>query len=405
PKSYLFHLQPDGSLRMMPLEIDQGLQNIIDSWRSAISKGAYRQKSLRDDQQAIDNTFTVWGGTLLDLLLPGLHNGELVLGNRLCIIPDGSLNYLPFAALPLKGQPAPIDYARLTYLQSGRTLQYAYSASYLLELERRPTPVFTEDLLAFAPSFSGEATPGEVSLLRSQRSTIVLSLENSGKLPGLLPLSHNRSEVAAIVSLVPDHEVFYDKAATRGAFLSALGDSRILHLSSHGMVDSVDANLSFVAFSQDGNVLDEDELLYFNDLSTLPLDAELVVLSACETSLGKVVPGESVLSLGNAFAAAGARSTLTSLWKVDDAATEDLMISFYQNLAAGKTRAEALADAQQRQRTEGEFAHPYYWSAMTLNGEAGAIELKEASNWPIWVGGLLLLLGGIWAGSRVRGKG
>lgn len=405
PKSYLFHLQPDGSLRMMPLEIDQGLQNIIDSWRSAISKGAYRQKSLRDDQQAIDNTFTVWGGTLLDLLLPGLHNGELELGDRLCIIPDGSLNYLPFAALPLKGQPAPLNYAELTYLQSDRTLQYAYSAGYLLELARRPTPVFTEDLLAFAPSFNGKATPGEVSLLRSQRSTKALSLDDSGKLPGLLPLSHNRSEVAAIASLVPDHEVFYDKAATRGAFLSALGDSRILHLSSHGMVDSVDANLSFVAFSQAGNVLNENELLYFNDLSTLPLDAELVVLSACETSLGKVVPGESVLSLGNAFAAAGARSTLTSLWKVDDAATENLMISFYQHLAAGKTRAEALADAQQRQRTEGEFAHPYYWSAMTLNGEAGAIELKEASNWPIWVGGLLLLLGGIWAGSRVRGKG
>jgi CHAT domain-containing protein len=158
------------------------------------------------------------------------------------------------------------------------------------------------------------------------------------------------------------------------------------------MVNTDDANLSFVAFAQGGNNLEEDELLYFNDLSTLPIEAELVVLSACETSIGKVVPGESVLSLGSAFAAAGAHSTLTTLWKVDDAATEDLMVAFYQQLSAGKSRAEALAEAQRQQRAAGEFAHPYYWSAMTLNGEAGTIELETGGKWPYLLGGLILLL-------------
>jgi tetratricopeptide (TPR) repeat protein len=413
PGSYLFHLLPDGSIKMLKIKVTAGLQASIDAWRMAIRESAYRQKSLRDNQDALDKSFVDKGIALGKILFPGLMAGELSLGNQLCIIPDGSLNYLPFAALPLSGNGQDVDYATLPYLQTGRSLQLAYSIHYLMELKDREAQLFTEDLLAFAPSFSGEATPGEVNRLRSLRSTKALSLDASGALPGLLPLSHNRSEVAAIAGLVPKNEVYYDEAATRKAFLTALGGSRILHLSSHGMVNPKDANLSFVAFAQGGNELEEDELLYFNDLSTLPLEAELVVLSACETSLGKVVPGESVLSLGSAFAAAGAHSTLTSLWKVDDAATEDLMVSFYQHLAAGKTRAEALAEAQQRQRSEGEFAHPYYWSAMTLNGEAGTIDIKSASNWPLWLGGLLVLLGGIsyaasfggWAGTRVRGKG
>jgi hypothetical protein len=405
PGSFLFHLLPDGSIRMLKLKVASGLQASIDTWRMSIRESAYRQKSLRNNQHILDKSFVDKGVALGEILFPGLLSGELKLGDQLCIIPDGSLNYLPFAALPLSANGENVDYASLTYLQTGRSLQLAYSIHYLLELKQRAAPSFTEDLLAFAPSFSGEATPGDVNRLRSLRSTESLSLDATGTLPGLLPLSHNRSEVAAIANLVPKNEVYYDQAATRKAFLTALGGSRILHLSSHGMVNPEDANLSFVAFAQGGDNLEEDELLYFNDLSTLPLEVELVVLSACETSLGKVVPGESVLSLGSAFAAAGAQSTLTSLWKVDDAATENLMVSFYQHLAAGKTRVEALAEAQERQRSEGEFAHPYYWSAMTLNGEAGAIEIKAASNWPIWIGALLLLLGGFWAGSRVRGKG
>lgn len=393
--SYLFHLKPDGSLRMIALETSGGLQAEVNGWRAAIRESAYRRKSLRDDQASLDAAFLSQGRELQAILLPGLELGELALGKRLCIIPDGSLNYLPFAALPLAGSDGSVDYSTVPYLQTGRTLQMAYSVHYLMELQRREKPVFTGDLLAFAPSFNGEATPEQLTDARSQRSAETFSLNGPDGLPGLLPLSHNQSEVAAIADLLPSHEVYFDQAATREAFLSALGGSRILHLSSHGMVNAKDANLSFVAFAQDGTTLEEEELLYFNDLSTLPLDVEMVVLSACETSLGKVVPGESVMSLGSAFAAAGARSTLTSLWKVDDAATEDLMIGFYEALAAGETRAEALAQAQNLQRENGNYAHPYYWSAMTLTGEAGVLPIEKRSGWWMWLVGGLIVLGGL----------
>ncbi len=90
----------------------------------------------------------------------------------------------------------------------------------------------------------------------------------------------------------------------------------------------------------------------------MPLAAELAVLSACETNLGKYVAGENVLSLASAFTAAGARSTLTTLWSVNDEATKELMVAFYRALTAGKTRSEAVAAAQAEHQEKPDVAHP-----------------------------------------------
>ncbi|MEM6769812.1 MAG: CHAT domain-containing protein, partial [Bacteroidota bacterium] len=397
--SYVFHVTPDGAIKMIELAIPPTLFEEVIAWRTSIQQSAYRKKSLREDQVLLDEQFLQRGSDLRNALLPGIAEGNTQLGERLCIIPDGVLNYVPFAALPLASTQETVDYGTLPYLQSGRALQLAYSVRYLLRLQERESPAFATNLLAFAPSFSGASTPGEVNRLRAVRSTTT-SLAENRTFPGLTPLVYNRSEVEAIANLLPRSEAYYDEAATKQAFVKAVGNSRIVHLSSHGMANPDNAKLSFIAFAQAGETLEERELLYFNDLSTLPLESELVVLSACETSIGQVLPGETVLSLGSAFAAAGAKSTLTSLWKVDDAATEDLMISFYEQIALGTARAEALAFAQQRQRETGEFAHPYYWSAMTLNGVAGPIELERGARWPLWLGAAALLLGLAWGSWR-----
>ena len=395
---YVFHLKPTGEIQMfaLPANTENLLREIYD-WRDIITSSAYRQKSLDVDQTAKDRQFMEVGLRLTDLLLPRLRAGNLALGTRLRIIPDGVLNLLPFAALPLEYSDVPLNYSQLKYLQSGRELQLGYSARYLLELEERTVPEFTDNLLAFAPSFQGSATAievGEANRLRALRSVIPEGGEGDN-LPGLLPLQHNQSEVEAIASIVPGAKAYLSEAASRRAFLESIGKGRVVHISSHGLAHPQNPNLSFVAFSQDGNRLEEEELLYFNDLSTLPFQSELVVLSACETSLGKVVKGESVLSLGGAFAAAGAQSTLTSLWKVDDAATENLMVKFYEQLAAGKTRSSALAMAQESQRTEQDFAHPYYWSSMALNGQSGALKLRTNPSFFRWgiIAAMILLAG------------
>ena len=301
---YVFHLTPTGEIRMfaLPAKTENLLREIYD-WRDIITNSAYRQKSLDVDQAAKDRQFLESGLRLTELLLPGLRTGELALGTRLRIIPDGVLNLLPFAALPLEHSDVPLDYSQLSYLQSGRELQLGYSARYLLELKERAVPEFTDNLLAFAPSFRGSATAiegGEANRLRSLRSVIPEGGEE-GSLPGLLPLQHNQSEVEAIATIVPGTRAYLSEAASRRAFLESIGKGRVVHISSHGLAHPQNPNLSFVAFSQDGSKLEEEELLYFNDLSTLPFQSELVVLSACETSLGKVVRGESILSLGAAF--------------------------------------------------------------------------------------------------------
>jgi CHAT domain-containing protein len=156
------------------------------------------------------------------------------------------------------------------------------------------------------------------------------------------------------------------------------------------MVDAVDPNLSFIAFAQ-GEELRADQLLYFNDLYGMPLDNELTVLSACETALGQLQAGETTMSMASAFAAAGARSTVTTLWQIDDAATKDIIVDFYRGLGSGKTRATALHDAQSRQ-LETEYAHPYYWSGIMLYGtpDTLSLDMVNSDGYLPWWGWLIV---------------
>ena len=374
--SLLFVLTPDGTLEAYPIETSSALADAVGDFRQAIAEGYYRRKSLRpaEEQEAADRRFLAAGKRLTNQLLPEPLVKTLHLRPRLCIVPDGVLNYLPFDALPLTDGDVPLDYRTQTYLHDSTALSYAYSAQYLLMVEDGEAHEYATNLTAFAPTFSGAAP------VAARRGADAL-LRGGGRL-GNLPF--NREEVDAITTIVPDSRAYYGAEADRGHFTDALGGSRILHLSSHGSVHPTDPNLSFVAFSQSGDSLQRDELLYFNDLYALPIDNELTVLSACETTLGKLAAGETTMSLASAFALAGARSTLTTLWEVDDRATKDLIVGFYRRLVDGASRADALHTAQTDLRRS-EYAHPYYWSGITLYGAAGPLILAEGSfAMPTW---------------------
>ena len=160
---------------------------------------------------------------------------------------------------------------------------------------------------------------------------------------------------------------------------------------------------SFVAFSQEDEVLEEDQLLYFNDLPSYGIDADLVVLSACETSIGLVAPGESALTMAAAFIDAGAHSVVSNLWSIDDNAAKQLMEYFYAGLGAGESRTLAANSAQRKMRTTGGYTHPFYWAAMTLYGQPGTIPpAKRGLPW--WIIGLglgaIAIAGGAWFFNR-----
>ena len=373
--SYWLYVSREGQIEMQP--IPQALANIgqqVEELRNALRQSAYAGPDLRQEaQKAFDVIYQELAQRLGQQLLPALTAGE-----KLTIVPDGVLGYLPFGALLLEAAaPAEvqINYQSLPYLARGRELCYSYSMAYLLGLEEENRSPANKGILALAPSFNGQLASGQLaSNLRSAET------RGDRALPGLLPLLHNEAEIDAIAELFPRQVTRLKQAdASRDAFMDQVTEYQVIHLSSHALVNPLDPDLSFVAFSQLTDSLEDEEILYLLDLSGLQLEAELAVLSACETGLGQISAGEGVLSLARAFSMSGAASTLTTLWKVDDQATKELMVQFYDALASGTARSTALAEAQQA-ALDGQYAHPYYWSALTLYGASGQLELPTAKN-------------------------
>ncbi|MEW6735496.1 MAG: CHAT domain-containing protein, partial [Acidobacteriota bacterium] len=137
----------------------------------------------------------------------------------------------------------------------------------------------------------------------------------------------------------------------------------------HGILNEEKPQFSALVLSLSQASNNEDGLLQVHEIFNLKLNTELVVLSACETGLGREINGEGLIGMTRAFFYAGATSVATSLWKVQDQSTAKLMVKLYRNLKNEKlNKAEALRQAQLELITEGDFAHPYYWAAFILVG-------------------------------------
>lgn len=375
---HLFYL--DGrQLQVATIALDFPLQEWVTQLRQTLTQGAYADFSLLapDEQARYDEQYRTLAYQLYRKLLAPIAE-QYALPEALVLIPDGVLAYIPFAAL-LTAPSRSAAYRELPYLLRQHALSFSYSATYLHSLSKTPPPPTNHRLLAFAPSFT------------NHQAATVRANERSG----LLPLGFNRAEVAAIARLIPT-DTYYAQQATKENFLRAATDYHGLHLSSHALVDADNPDFSYIAFSQQSDTVDEGQLLFVNDLYLQYLQAELAVLSACETSMGEIIPGEGIISLARAFAYAGVRSTLTTLWKVNDEATQEAVIAFYQALHAGQTKDMALQAAQLAMIDKQTYAHPYYWSGLVLYGATTPMEFR-AGGWQPWaLGGLLLLAGWGW---------
>jgi CHAT domain-containing protein len=145
---------------------------------------------------------------------------------------------------------------------------------------------------------------------------------------------------------------------------------RVLHFATHGIVDDERPELSGIVLSLvDEKGAPQDGFLRLHDIYNLNLPVDLVVLSACETALGKEVKGEGLIGLVRGFMYAGAPAVIASSWKVDDSATAELMTELYRGLFEGKTPATALREAQVAVSKMARFRHPYYWAAFELQGD------------------------------------
>jgi CHAT domain-containing protein len=284
---------------------------------------------------------------------------------NLIIVPDGLLYHLPFETLVSNhGADSKPDYLANRYL-----ISYAPSASAFFYLLKRSKPEsYSKDLLAFgAPSYAKPGSPGNKDSRSPSR--ILLDLyEKSGF--SLSPIPYSAKEVKEISKhFKPDKkDVYLKKEATEQTLKGLdLNNYRIVHFACHAFSDESYPLRSALVFSLDGGD-EEDGFFQVLEMYKLRLNAELTVLSACQTGKGKNIQNEGVLGLPRVFFYMGSRSVISTLWSIDDKATSRFMGYFYEDYAKGIGKAQSLQSAKQRMmRTK--YSHPFYWGAFILTGE------------------------------------
>ncbi|MGH9928535.1 MAG: CHAT domain-containing protein [Pyrinomonadaceae bacterium] len=225
------------------------------------------------------------------------------------------------------------------------------------------------------PKQESQSSPATSSSTNKQ-SPLASALRDVGLDPdGTMPrLALSREEAIAISRAAPANQSFsaLDFKASRATAMSAeLSKYRIIHFATHGVLDLDHPELSGIVLSMvDEKGQPQDGYLRLHDIYNLNLPAELVVLSACQTGIGKQIKGEGLIALTRGFMYAGAKSVVASLWKVDDAATSELMAEFYKQMFSNKLKpAAALREAQVNMSKKKRWQSPYYWAGFFLQGE------------------------------------
>lgn len=210
---------------------------------------------------------------------------------------------------------------------------------------------------------------------------------------GLDPLAYNGEEAVSIQKTVGSGSAWLGAAAAEPAFKRVADRFRVLHFSTHGVLDDRYPGLSFLAFSEQGDSL-ENSRLRVSEIYGLRLSAELVVLSACETANGRLFRGEGLMSISRAFQQAGAGAVVASLWNVDDRHTPALLEAFYGFLQKKWAKSDALAAAKRGylDGAAGQKGHPFFWAGFVLYGDDAAVFVGKKYGWIGWGGGALAVL-------------
>lgn len=291
-------------------------------------------------------------------------SAEIAQKRNLIIVPDGKLHYLPFEALLTQETKTGgrADYRSLDYLLKRWTVSYAPSASALASLraglrqnqehaQSQPPKAAAKQFVAFAdPVYQAGAEHSQF-----QR------LADSSREVGRIARFYQPQDVALYLQQAASEENVKDNP-----FLS---NARRIHFAAHGEISESQPQSSALVLTLDNDPR-EDGMLRVYEIFNLKLNADLVVLSACRTGMGKELKGEGVIGMTRAFFYAGTPSIVVSLWQVADHSTADLMIKFYQHLNHTTNKADALRRAKLDLIGTGHYAHPYYWAPFVLIGES-----------------------------------
>lgn len=333
---YIWVVKPNGEVvfRSTPLDSKQSLTKLVIQSRGEIGVRGRTNIAQVAAQVATPNPSGQNNLRQLHQLLiaPIAQDLPTDPNQSVIFLPQGALFLVPFAALPDAAGKYLIERHTLTIAPSIQTLELTQA------LAKRP---------------------------KSQQNVVIVGDPKMPKFDGtqLSPLPGARQEAIAIGKLLKTTPILGEQA-TKPFVLKQMQSAKILHFATHGLLDTIQGDIpgaiALAPSEKDSGLLSSSEIF------DLKLNADLVVLSACDTGRGEIT-GDGVLGLSRSFIAAGAPSVLVSLWAVDDSSTSELMGEFYRQLQTQPNKAQALRQAMLKIRQQ--KPDPFHWAAFTLIGE------------------------------------
>jgi CHAT domain-containing protein len=336
PDSFCLTISRNGS-RIVRLGSRAEIEKLVASYLKAVKAKLFATREARSLYDA--------------LMLPIRETSEK---DGLIIVPDGQLNLVPFDGL---------KDALGHYVVEARTVVYSPSANsfYLLTGQKRPQKARTALLAIGGVPYAGSSL---------NRSVLTRGFNRSGFVD--LPSSADEVRIAEAAFHGQKVEVLLGASATETAFKTAsLNKYRVIHLAVHAFADSIFPDRAALVLLSDPPA-GEDGFLQASEVAQMRFQADLVVLSACDTAVGPLQGQDGIANLSRAFLMAGAQTVISTLWQVDDSSSLFLMKRFYEHLSADESAASALTAAKRDMlRTFGRKALPYDWAGYTIEGTAG----------------------------------
>jgi len=380
------------------IPVSKTYSDLIKRFRLNISDASLLQDAYISNNNRIVKEYIEDANELYRLLFPDeikkiLKKALFSPVKNLIIIPDGELSTIPFEALLTQKYTADWTdwnntayFSEMPYLVKNYNISYSYSANLFYETnpKTKDKPEFQDinDWLALAPVFDNDSIAG--TSLRTRQLIEKNSVDKTGKMNTrawlrngtyISPLPGSEKETENIFKIFEENNkkaVLKTRKYANEEFIKsgALKNYRFLHIATHGMVNEDKPELSCILLAQD-TTSTEDNILYSGEIYNLELNADLTVLSACETGLGKIAEGEGVIGLTRALLYAGSKNIIVSLWQVSDESTNQLMVDFYENIFKDKSDyfAQHLSKAKLKLINEGKYAHPFFWSPFVLIGK------------------------------------
>ena len=354
------------------------ISNLVELLRAALVPPRLEgQESVNEYQERVHKLERDYGKTSRELSRVVLGPTRLQQVKRVLVVPDGILQYTPFAALPEPGANSGPLIARyeVDILPSISVLETVRKATH-----ERPRP--TSIVAIFADPVFERVDPRVMH--RSQKNaslgerptSLTRAIQDLGGRQYIARLPASRNEANAIAGIFRSHNLegvrlALDFDASRDNVVkNGLSQFQLIHFATHGVVDAEHPELSGLILSLvDARGTKQDGYLRIGDIYKLKLAADLTVLSSCESAMGKNLESEGIIGLPRAFLYAGSKSVIASSWKVDDEAAARLMSALYTRIRNGEGPGSALRGAQLEMMRDERFSKPYYWAAFSVQGE------------------------------------